>query len=208
MGLFTGMLAVACDDGNDRVSGGGSSGQAAAGTAGADTSGGADSNHGGEAGTETGGSAGTATGGASGQAGTAGGDAGGPDECELGPAIYDDDSPSTSSTVPCGRLGDLSATPGFALDVGHEKDMLLSRTTTRLLSYDGSRWVLWDVEARSMLKLGRAPRLPPLVDEFAELPARFRAGTWSSRAMVSCWRPRPIWTTKETARFASSACRA
>jgi hypothetical protein len=35
MGLFTGMLAVACNDDYDRVSSDGSSGQAAAGTAGA-----------------------------------------------------------------------------------------------------------------------------------------------------------------------------
>ncbi|HEX2871141.1 MAG TPA: hypothetical protein VHP33_07795 [Polyangiaceae bacterium] len=186
MGLFTGVLAVACDDSNDRVSGDGSRGQAAAGTAGADTSASGDSKHGGDGGTETGGSSGTATGGGSsgndaggssgtatggesGQAGTAGGDTGVPDKCELGPEIYDDDSPSASSTAPCGRLGDLSVTPGFALDVGHATDiLLLRRTATRVLSYDG-RWVLWDVEARRMLKQGHVPRQRD-PDPFTHLP--------------------------------------
>jgi hypothetical protein len=86
--------------------------------------------------------------------------------------VYEDDSPSTSSTVPCGRLGDLSATTGFALDVGHATNITsIRKTDTRLLSYDAyAAWVLWDATARTMIARGRSEPWPPIHIEFVDTP--------------------------------------
>jgi hypothetical protein len=203
MGLFVGVVAVACNDGKDRVTAGRSN--AEAGALGAGTSVAGDSNHGGDTGTGTdggdtgtgtdggdtgtgtdggdtgagtGGGSGTGTGGggASSQAGTGGSSGVQDTNCNLDPEVYEDDSPSTSSTVPCGRLGDLSGATGVALDVGHKAIIeSLTKTATRLVSYDShANWVLWDVEARTMLGRGRSEPWPQREYESVPTPLPWR----------------------------------
>jgi hypothetical protein len=188
LGLFVGVVGVACNDRGDRVPEDGRRGEAGAGAPSAGTSsGGGSGNAGGDSGTDTGGNSGTDTGGnsgtntggnsgagtggggSSGQAGT-GGNAGAQGKCNLDPEVYEDDSPSTSSTVSCGRLGDLSAGAGFALDVGHATSIkAISKTAARLLSYDErGAWVLWDLEARTIVERGRS--LPSPFIEFVAPP--------------------------------------
>ncbi len=111
VGLLVGAVAIGCDDSADRLKGDGSRGEANAGAAGA---------------AGTGAEAGCT------HAGAGGGAEVHDENCHLDPGVYEDDSPSTSSTVPCGRLGDLSAATGLALDVGHEAwPVSLKKTATR-----------------------------------------------------------------------------
>jgi hypothetical protein len=63
-----------------------------------------------------------------------------------------------AATPPCGVIGDLSASAGRILDVGHGTGIVgLTRVGNRLLSFDRlGYWVLWDVDARSIIVRGKA----------------------------------------------------
>jgi hypothetical protein len=126
---------------------------------------GGDDGGGGKAGGKGGNSAGNG-GATAGKAGASGGTSGAPTTGgTAGDPVCDlevGDGGPWSAALPCGSLGDLSAERGAVIDLGHTAEIeQMVKSGNRLLSVDAlGDWVLWNLEAQSVLARGRV--LPPL----------------------------------------------